>query len=326
MTDTPFTLPELHLADADRGRSEEWFLPALDAFLRQGSRTILPRNEGMWEKIPGSAYHLEPELFLQLQGGCEVRFPRQTVLLRRGDLLLIPPGLPHAERSNNCDGTPFANFVLMTRSSHASLHLACAGRDHLPVVYHVLPLEEPPFYCGILQALSAWADHRDRRCEEIRDHLRRALLEKLRLDIELRLAGPRKGQTVHTVIESFHPLAHRAKRYIDENFPNRFPDVTETAHAIGCSPNYLSSLFLRAHGVTVKEYVNTLKFNYARRMLEESSYNVSEIAGSCGFSDVIYFSRQFRARFGYTPSQLRTRPADGVKFTEDKRIYKEHDS
>ncbi|UKI30774.1 MAG: cupin domain-containing protein [Lentisphaeria bacterium] len=94
MTDTPFTLPELHLADADRGRSEEWFLPALDAFLRQGSRTILPRSEGMWEKIPGSAYHLEPELFLQLQGGCEFRFPRQTVLLRRGDLLLIPPGLP----------------------------------------------------------------------------------------------------------------------------------------------------------------------------------------------------------------------------------------
>lgn len=325
MTDRSFTLPELHLADTDRSWSEEWFLPALEAFRRQRGETVLPRTEGMWEKVPDSFYHLEPELFLQLQGGCEFRFPHQTVQLRSGDLLLIPPGLPHAERSNNCGGAPFANFVLMTRSNHASLHLACAGRDHLPTVYHVLPLEEPLFYCGILQALSAWADHRDRRCDEIRDHLTRALFEKLRLDIELRLAGTRKTQTVHTVTESFHPLAHRAKRYIDENFPNRFPDVAETAHAIGCSPNYLSSLFLRAHGITIKEYVNSLKFNYARRMLEESSYNVSEIAGSCGFSDVIYFSRQFRARFGYTPSQLRTRPAAFAEVTKHKRMNKEND-
>lgn len=318
MTDRPFTLPELHLADSDRSWSEEWFLPALEAFLCQKGRTVLPRTEGMWENTPDSVYHLEPELFLQLQGGCEFRFPRQTVLLRRGDLLLIPPGLPHAERSNNCDGAPFANFVLMTSSNHASLHLACAGRDCLPAVYHILPLEEPLFYRGILQALSAWADHRDRRCEEIRDHLRTALLEKLRLDIELRLACPRRDQPAHTVTETLHPLAQRAKRYIDENFPNRFPDVAATAHAIGCSPNYLSSLFRRAHGVTVKEYVNALKFNYAHRMLEESSYNVSEIAGSCGFSDVIYFSRQFRERFGYTPSQLRARPADCMKISENQ--------
>lgn len=307
MTETPFILPEFHLSDSDRSRSEEWFLPALEAFLREEGDTLLPRSEGLWENIPGSFYHLEPELFLQLQGGCEFRFPRQVIQLRRGEMLLIPPGLPHAEKGNNCDGAPFANFVLMSGRNHVSLHLACADRSRLPDIYYVVPLEEPLFYRGILHALSVWADHRDRRCEEIRCHLRSALLKKIRLDLELRTAGPHSGPTGGTRAEALHPLAQRAKRYLDENFPNRFPDVAETARAIGCSPNYLSSLFRRAHGVTVKEYVNTLKFNYARRMLEESSYNVSEIAGSCGFNDVTYFSRQFRERFGYTPTQIRTR-------------------
>lgn len=311
MTETPFELPEIHLTDSDRSRSEEWFLPALEAFLREEGRTILPRAEGMWENIPDGFYHLEPELFLQLQGGCEFRFPRQELQLRRGDLLLIPPGLSHAEKGNNCGGAPFANFVLMSSRNSASLHLACcADNSRLPAIYHAVPLEEPLFYRGILHALAAWADHRDRRCEEIRGHLRTALLQKIRLDLELRAASPRSNpiDCIHTA--ALHPLAQRAKRYLDENFPNRFPDVAETARAIGCSPNYLSSLFRRAHGVTVKEYVNTLKFNYARRMLEESSYNVSEIAGSCGFNDVAYFSRQFRERFGYTPTQLRTRAGE----------------
>ena len=48
MTDRPFTLPELHLADTDRSWSEEWFLPALEAFRRQRGETVLPRTEGMW--------------------------------------------------------------------------------------------------------------------------------------------------------------------------------------------------------------------------------------------------------------------------------------
>lgn len=307
MTETSFILPEFHLSDSDRSRSEEWFLPALEAFIRENKEIVLPRTEGLWRNIPGSFYHLEPELFLQLQGGCEFRFPRQVIQLRRGEMLLIPPGLPHAEKGNNCDGAPFANFVLMGGRNHVSLHLAGAGRTQRPDIYHIVPLEEPLFYRGILHALAAWADHRDKRCEEIRGHLRNALLKKIRLDLELRAAAPHATPAARITPGALHPLAQRAKRYLDENFPHRFPDVAETARAIGCSPNYLSSLFRRAHGVTVKEYVNALKFNYARRMLEESSYNVSEIAGSCGFNDVTYFSRQFRERFGYTPTQIRTR-------------------
>ena len=304
-----FEFPDLPEGDSGRQRACGCFVPALDAFLAaagEGRIALLqPRSEGRWENLKGFTYHLEPELFLQAQGGCQFRFPHQELELHPGDVLLVPPGMPHRERLNNYGGRPFHNFVVMCSAQSASVHLAGAlhPEERTPGVYLRRKLHDPTFYQHLIAALGAWQDHSGSDCETIRLRLLQALLLKLRDDLG-RHPEP-VAATERWEVCRISSLTQLAKEYLDENFPSRFPSVPEVARAVGCSPNYLSNLFRRDQGVTIKEYVNALKFDYARRMLEHSTFNVSEVAGSCGFNDVSYFSRKFRERFGINPSQIR---------------------
>jgi signal transduction histidine kinase/ligand-binding sensor domain-containing protein/DNA-binding NarL/FixJ family response regulator len=55
-------------------------------------------------------------------------------------------------------------------------------------------------------------------------------------------------------------------------------------------------------GFSPVEFTRRLKMNIAAKLLE-NGYNVSEAAYKTGFSDVKYFSRLFKAQFGYSPSR-----------------------
>ncbi len=55
-------------------------------------------------------------------------------------------------------------------------------------------------------------------------------------------------------------------------------------------------------GLSPVEFVRQLKLKIAARFIE-NGYNVSEAAIKVGFSDARYFSRQFKALFGYLPSK-----------------------
>ena len=52
------------------------------------------------------------------------------------------------------------------------------------------------------------------------------------------------------------------------------------------------------------EFVRQIKLTIAERLLQKG-FNVSEVAFEIGYSDVKYFSKQFRAHFGYAPSQIK---------------------
>ena len=55
-------------------------------------------------------------------------------------------------------------------------------------------------------------------------------------------------------------------------------------------------------GLSPVEFVRQLKLKIAAHLLTQG-YNVSEAAIKVGFSDARYFSRQFKALFGYLPSK-----------------------
>lgn len=52
------------------------------------------------------------------------------------------------------------------------------------------------------------------------------------------------------------------------------------------------------------EFVRKIKLRIAAELLKKG-FNVSEVAFKTGFTDVKYFSRQFKNQFGYTPSKHR---------------------
>jgi len=71
----------------------------------------------------------------------------------------------------------------------------------------------------------------------------------------------------------------------------------------GISDTYFRALFIARFGVSSKKYVLERRLNQARNLLSSGECaNVSEAARMSGFEDALYFSKVFKARYGYCPS------------------------
>ncbi|WP_027552731.1 AraC family transcriptional regulator [Bradyrhizobium sp. Cp5.3] len=83
--------------------------------------------------------------------------------------------------------------------------------------------------------------------------------------------------------------------------------LSEVAARSGLSPRQAQRLFEQA-GTTFTEFVLEQRLLLARKLLGDPrarARKISDIAHSAGFSDLSYFNRAFRKRFGATPSELR---------------------
>ncbi|MGE4056279.1 MAG: AraC family transcriptional regulator [Vicinamibacterales bacterium] len=93
-----------------------------------------------------------------------------------------------------------------------------------------------------------------------------------------------------------------ASGYTDPGF-----SVHAVASQLGLSPRYVQDL-LHDTGTSLTERVRERRLQKARAMLTDRSFDgctVLDVALESGFSDVSYFNRAFRRRFGMAPSDMR---------------------
>jgi AraC family transcriptional regulator, positive regulator of tynA and feaB len=101
-------------------------------------------------------------------------------------------------------------------------------------------------------------------------------------------------------------LLHVALRHIETNIADPNLGTQRLAKLVACSRATLYRAF-GAEGLGVAETIRDMRLDRARMLLEQSSPNVliADIAAQCGLYDTANFSRQFRRRFGLTPSDVR---------------------
>ena len=90
-----------------------------------------------------------------------------------------------------------------------------------------------------------------------------------------------------------------------ENHPERKLNLNELAAAHFISPYYLSHVFHRITGYSIKRYLLLCRISTACTLLTEGNHTVAQVAATCGFSDVSNFSRYFREITGMTPWEYR---------------------
>ncbi|TFW33118.1 GlxA family transcriptional regulator [Massilia horti] len=89
-------------------------------------------------------------------------------------------------------------------------------------------------------------------------------------------------------------LAHIAERL----------DVARLAERAGMSPRNFHRRFAEAVGETPARFVETLRLDYARHLLEAKT-SLKEIAAKTGFANQAQFSKAFVRRFGVSPGLFR---------------------
>lgn len=98
----------------------------------------------------------------------------------------------------------------------------------------------------------------------------------------------------------------RAMRLIDQGFLDR-ASVSHLAERLGIGPRHLLRLFLRHAGATPSEVAATRRIQAAKRLIDNTTQPLAEIAFAAGFGSVRRFNDAFRATYKRPPSSFRKR-------------------
>ena len=244
------------------------------------------------------------------------------------DVLVVPPNLCGARGD---DDTPLQQWLAWQHTESAMLCSVCAGAFWLG---HAGLLDRRP-------ATTHWALE-----DEFRDAFPSVELLPERilvddgdivtaggimawLDLGLFLVDRRQGAEIvmqtsrHLLIDpagreqknyrSFCPnLTHgdsailKVQRMLAAD-PQGNHGIARVAEMAGLSPRTFQRRFRSATGLTQRAYIQSLRIEKARGLLERTRLSVSEIAWRVGYQDVAAFGRVFHAATGLTASEYRTR-------------------
>ena len=96
----------------------------------------------------------------------------------------------------------------------------------------------------------------------------------------------------------------RGMRLIEEGFLDE-GSVAELADRLGVGPRHLLRLFLRHTGAPPSEIAATRRVQAAKRLIDQTTMGLSDIAFAAGFRSVRRFNDAFRATYGRPPSSFR---------------------
>lgn len=82
-------------------------------------------------------------------------------------------------------------------------------------------------------------------------------------------------------------------------------NVTEMAAVLGVSDAQLRRLCARAVGATPRQLLCNMRLQAAAVMLQNPAIRVKEIQARVGIADASHFCRDFRDRFGVSPTEYR---------------------
>ncbi|SRR6266487_2158109 len=77
------------------------------------------------------------------------------------------------------------------------------------------------------------------------------------------------------------------------------------ASLVNLSPSRFRHLFRLELGISPTQYLKLARMRRAQELLQTSDLRVKEICGSLGVHDISHFVRDYKMRYGETPSQTR---------------------
>jgi len=128
-------------------------------------------------------------------------------------------------------------------------------------------------------------------------------LSKLLIFLLRDVSNPRnqKLQAVNSV-HSENEIIRQAQQYISAHIREKL-SVPLVAKQVDVSPSYLTSLFHKNLQISPGEYIRRSKLQESKQMIRENNLNFTEIAAELQYSTVHHFSRQFKEKFGITPTE-----------------------
>jgi AraC-like DNA-binding protein len=261
-------------------------------------RVVSPPPQTGWATRGAGHLHLNAELFLQVQGHTEFRFPQGQVTLQAGEALVMPPKLLHDEWVAGGDGQPFSNLVIYADHQSMSCHLANEVKPGRPANLYL------EVYPNVDAArIEAWLN--DAAKPPAQDAHGLWTLQQRALVLTALSAVSRLLDAPEKTVSSEPALLGRLRVLVQNRLGEVELTVASLAEELGCTADYLSHLYSRSTGEHLWQVILRQRLARAARLLAENDSAVKEIAWCSGFASASYFIRSFKQQFGVTPKVFR---------------------
>ncbi|MCK6473311.1 MAG: AraC family transcriptional regulator [Planctomycetes bacterium] len=222
--------------------------------------------------------------------------------LRPGFCLWARPG--HAYEATHDPRRPLGvNYI------HFDLLVASGGRERLrsfkePLPPQVLDFPDTAYINAVTQRIVT----RQREGGHDAQAVASRLLSGLLSDLDAHASRPHlaEGPTERMHREAILQIVGRIQEH-----PHDVPSVESLAQEAGYGPDHFARIFKKVMGQGPQAYVVRARIDRARQLLAESALTISQVAEALGYSDVFFFSRQFKQLAGQTPSAYRHQTTRG---------------
>jgi AraC-like DNA-binding protein/ligand-binding sensor protein len=117
-------------------------------------------------------------------------------------------------------------------------------------------------------------------------------------------------ESLAIIEEGSEPTAiARARKFIHSNVDQPLP-LGQVAREAGLSESHFCRLFKESSGLTLTDYVNRCRIDWAKRELLRPEVRISEIAFLVGYQSLSQFNRSFARIVGFSPTQYRRKRLD----------------
>ena len=195
-----------------------------------------------------------------------------------GDVMVIPPNIPHGSVSDIC----FTDMYFRTDNMDFS---------EITVVHDY-----------------------DNAIKPLMDMLIKVCTEK---ETEWQNISSFLSETICSYIKKYaktnykYPFVAEIKNKMYENISNTDFNITEAVRKIGYNIDYFRRCFREELHLTPHEYLTNLRIDTAKHLLTQRTFqSVEKVAGQCGYSDYFYFSKLFKKQTGLSPKSYRKKHSE----------------
>ena len=258
----------------------------IDSQLRvAGIYTFFYQEKEQGFLFPGES-HPMPELTYVDQGSLHSVADGQDWLLHQGDAMIYAPDQWHMQ---------YADIGVAPRFVTISFDLE---GGELSSLYN-RKLAVPQEAVTLLQQMLRTQE----RMDDYSTDMLMAQLTMLLLVLLREAAAPSGGILQGSnAVHSENEIIRQAQQYISSHIREKL-SVRLIAQQVDVSPSYLTVLFQKNLQISPGEYIRRIKLQESKQMIRENNLNFTEIAAALQYSTVHHFSRQFKEKFGITPTE-----------------------
>jgi len=243
-------------------------------------------------------------------GSLYYAFDDKHVLLKKGDILFLPPGQVYSTYQGSREEQHISVFFSFQKGDYFDGITVGAAVPFLGALDHGYLIKkrtsimdtqvfDEAFYCEnavvlypmLTQLLKEFNERQIHHMTAVNAWLTQILVQILRLREGNH--GSKQAKAVEEIIS-----------YINEHYAEAITCQSVAAY-FHYHPNYINQLMKTAVGTSLHTYIANTKVHYAGILLTKTTDSVSSIAEQLGFSSLSRFSSFFRSVTGVSPSAWR---------------------